>query len=222
MTGVEVVRRRSTAGEFHALAVPDPATSQVWVHEVTAPALVLGSTQSDDDVDLAACRRRGVEVVRRRSGGGAVWLVPGEVVWVDVIVPAGGPGWSDDVHVPMVWLGRHLRRAFAELGVSDVVVHDAPMVRTAASAVVCFDGLAPGELTRGGAKLVGTSQRRVRHAARLQCCWYVTHDHGDLVELLATPVDVGALRAVATVDAEVAHALPDALVRSLRAPDGLD
>ena len=59
-------------------------------------------------MDHEACERAGVAVVRRRSGGGAVLLVPGEVTWLDVIVPPGSAGWSDDAHVPMVWLGRHL------------------------------------------------------------------------------------------------------------------
>ena len=97
------------------MPLPDPAEPEVWLHEITAPALVLGSTQRDDVVDAAACERAGVEVVRRRSGGGAVLLLPDEVVWVDVIVPAGGAGWVDDVHRPMVWLGEHLAAAFAAL-----------------------------------------------------------------------------------------------------------
>ena len=39
----------------------------------------------------------GVAVVRRRSGGGAVLLDPGGVVWVDVVVPRHDPRWDDDV-----------------------------------------------------------------------------------------------------------------------------
>ena len=39
-------------------------------------------------VDLEACAGAGVEVVRRRSGGGAVLVEPGSVVWVDVLVAA--------------------------------------------------------------------------------------------------------------------------------------
>ena len=60
-----------------------------------------------------ACRRAGVDVVRRRSGGGAVLLRPGEVTWIDVIVPAGTLAGPTDVHAPMVWLGQLLGRAFA-------------------------------------------------------------------------------------------------------------
>ena len=62
---------------------------EIWVFDVERPALVLGSTQRPDIVDAEACRRAGVEVVRRRSGGGLVLLEPGNVVWFDVVVPRG-------------------------------------------------------------------------------------------------------------------------------------
>lgn len=212
----EVVRSRSTAAEFHRLDIPDPPTAQVWVHEITRPALVLGSTQHHDQVDLVACERAGFDVVRRRSGGGAVLLVPGEVVWVDVIIPADGPGWSPDVHRPMMWLGQHLAAAFRAVGDNDVNVHDHGMVHTDYSRLVCFDGVGPGELIRGdGSKLVGISQRRTRAAARMQSCWYSSYDPSVLTSLLADGPPVSALSAVATIDIERASGVVDLLVQEL-------
>ena len=210
-----IVVSRSTAGEFHARSVPVEPTPQIWMHAVTSPALVLGSTQRDDVVDREACERAGVEVVRRRSGGGAVWLAPDEVVWIDVIVPCDAPGWSEDMHRPMLWLGRHLAAAFRSCGLDDVVVHDGAMITTAHSKLVCFDGLGPGELTFGPAKLVGISQRRTREAARLQCCWYSAYRPHRLVELLSVAVEPDALRQVAVVDPAIGAAVPAALLRSL-------
>lgn len=212
------VRRRSTAGDFHALPIPDSAEPEIWVHDVTRPALVLGSTQRDDGIaDIEACQRAGVEVVRRRSGGGAVLLVPGEVTWVDVILPAGHAGWSDDVHRPMVWLGEVLGSAFEAAGVDDVAVHDTAMVTTDHSSLICFDGIGPGEVLLNGAKLVGISQRRTRSAARLQCCWYSTYDPTALSSLLVGAPDPAALNPVATVDAGTAAAVVDSLAASLGA-----
>jgi lipoate---protein ligase len=211
-----IARRRSTASEFHALPIPDDPQPQIWVHELTAPALVLGSMQRDDVVDRSACARAGVEVVRRRSGGGAVWLAPDEVVWIDMIIPRGVPGWSDDIHRPMVWLGHHLAEAFQRCGVDDVNVHDGAMATTAHSRLICFDGLGPGELTRGAAKLVGISQRRTRDAARLQCCWYSAYRPESLTAMLRTDVDLSALRPVAVVERDAAMAIPEMLATSLR------
>jgi lipoate-protein ligase A len=230
-----VVRFRTTATEFHQRSVPDPAPTELWWPEITAPALVLGSSQPEQDVDREACERAGVAVVRRRSGGGAVLLLPGEVTWLDVIVPVGSAGWSDDVHGPMVWLGRHLAAVLDELldellgdpgdegpdeptaGGRDVSVHDGPMVTTSWSSTVCFDGVGAGEVLLGGRKLVGISQRRTRHAARLQCCWYSRHDPARLVELLAPRArpTVTDLRPVATVPPAIADAMPTALAARL-------
>ncbi|MFK8023637.1 MAG: hypothetical protein AB8G26_06710 [Ilumatobacter sp.] len=220
-----IVRRASTAGEFHALPIPEPATPQLWVHEVTRPALVLGSTQRDQVVDRAACDRAGVEVVRRRSGGGAVFLHPGEVVWVDVILPRGGPWWSDDVHVPMVWLGDRLERAFALAGhgstraveehrtSSKLSVHSAAMVTTENSPLICFDGIGPGELvTDNGSKAVGISQRRTRDAARMQCCWYTRYDPTALTELLVDAPDPADLRRIALIREEISRNVVESLL----------
>jgi lipoate---protein ligase len=213
-----LVRSRSTAADFHGRPVPDPAPREIWQHDVTTPALVLGSAQDLSVVDLDACRRAGVDVVRRRSGGGAVLLVPGEVTWIDVIVPSGAPGWSDDVHGPMVWLGRHLAEVMIALaGTDDIVVHDTAMRTSPWSTQVCFDGVGAGELLLEGRKLVGISQRRTRHAARLQCCWYSTYGHESLVELLAPANRPAAvdLTPVATLPATLADAIVAALAASL-------
>lgn len=186
----------------------------MWRHDVTAAALVLGSTTPESVADRSACDAVGAEVVRRRSGGGAVWLAPGEVVWVDVIVPAGSPGWTDDVRRSMVWFGERVRDALAEGGL-DVEVHRSEMSRTPWSNIVCFDGLAPGELVVGDAKIVGLSQRRVRRAARFQCCWYTHYEHAALTGLLTPTIDPTDLRPVATVDRELADALPVLLIDAL-------
>lgn len=213
-----LIRRRSTAAEFHALDIPSPASPEIWVHEITKPALVLGSTQRDGGiVDTDACHRAGIEIVRRRSGGGAVLLVPGEVAWVDVILPAGHAGWSDDVHAPMVWLGERFARAFEAAGLIDVSVHRGALVSTEHSRLICFDGLGPGEVTVRGAKLVGISQRRTRAAARLQCCWYEAYDPATLTRLLVDAPNPAALSPVGIVDPMTSTLVVDSLAGALSA-----
>jgi len=217
VTEYRLVRRRATAAAFHAQPIPDPPEPEIWVHEIVAPALVLGSTQRDDMVDRAACAAAGVDVVRRRSGGGAVLLRPGEVVWVDVIVPAGSVGWAPDIHRPMVWLGEHLTGVLTALGVDGVGVHRGGIEHTEWSRLVCFDGLGPGEVTVGEHKLVGISQRRTRAAARLQACWYSGYDSAALVRFLDVDVDAAVLRSPATVPADIALAVPARLRDALSA-----
>jgi len=202
-----VERRSLSAADFHALDVPEPAERAVWVADPVAPALVLGSTQPDRDVrpDVA------VEVVRRRSGGGAVLVVPGDVLWVDVVVPAGDALWDDDVGRAAHWLGAVWAAALAELGVR-AEVHTGPLVRTRWSPVVCFAGLGPGEVTVDGRKVVGISQRRTRHAARFQSAALGRWDAPALASLL---VDVPAAD-LADAAAPAGAPLDDLLAAFLR------
>jgi lipoate-protein ligase A len=187
-----VERRALSVAAFHALDVPDPAERAVWIAEPTAPALVLGSAQPDDDVRAGI----DIEVVRRRSGGGAVLVVPGEVLWVDVIVPAGDALWDDDVGRATWWLGETWAAALGDLGVS-AGVHEGGLQRTPWSSSICFAGLGPGEVTVSGRKVVGISQRRTRHAARFQCAALGRWDPATLLELLAVDASAAELDGVA-------------------------
>ncbi|HVM09248.1 MAG TPA: hypothetical protein VM345_12340 [Acidimicrobiales bacterium] len=152
-------------------AVPDLVRT-VEVLEAETPAIVLGSTQRDDVVDRDECEAAGVEVARRRSGGGAVLVDPAEVLWVDVLVPHGDPLWVDDVNRSTAWLGRAWVSALREVGaIEDPVVHEGAICLNRWGRLVCFAGLGPGEVTSGagGPKVVGISQRRTRDGARFQC-----------------------------------------------------
>lgn len=210
--GWRVEHHRGSAAAFHARELPSPAERAVWVHEVTRPALVLGSAQRDDVVDTAAAAAAGCEVVRRRSGGGAVLLVPDEVLWVDVVLPRGDPHWVDDVGRSMGWLGVVWSRA---LGRGDEV-HGGPMVHTPWSSLVCFAGLGPGEVVRGGRKLVGISQRRTRESARFQCALYRRWDPAALAALVALTAGEREQLAADLADAVATDPMPvESLVAEL-------
>lgn len=194
----------------------------LWWFEVTGEAVVLGSTQADTVVDRARAEVSGVEVARRRSGGGAVWLAPGEVTWVDVLVPAGDRVWDDDVVAAASWLGEAWAAALGSLGVAGCKVHHGGLVRSTWSDAVCFAGLGPGEVTVGGRKVVGISQRRTRAGARFQCAALHRWVPGPLVELLdlgagatdalrGSAVGVDELTGTATTAAAVVEALGEAL-----------
>ncbi len=187
--------------------------AEVWVFDVERPAVVLGSLQSVDVLDQAACVAAGVEIARRRSGGGVVLLEPGRIVWFDVVVPAEllrAVGVGDDVRRSMIWLGDLIAAALGELGIVGVDVHRDPPV---GAAEICFAGIGPGEVVLDGRKLVGVSQRRTRAGSRFQCAVHVRWSPEALARLLRAPV--GELPPVATLTDEVAGELPPALARSL-------
>lgn len=181
-----VERFREPPSAFHARPLPDEPVRAVWVCEPTVPALVLGSAQRPEVADGHACTAAGVEVVRRRSGGGAVLVVPGDLLWVDLVLPAGDDLWDADVGRAFGWVGETWRRALVDLGVP-TDVHAGALVRTDWSTLVCFAGLGPGELTLPATttKVVGISQRRTRECARFQCAALRRWDPAALVQLLA-------------------------------------
>jgi len=211
----ELTRLRGTAAELHERPLGAPVVRRATVLELDRPALVLGSTQRETDADELALDAFDVELCRRRSGGGAVLLVPGQTVWLDVEVGRDDPHWDDDVGRSFHWLGRTWAAALADLGVQGDV-HTGGVLETPWSRKVCFGGLGPGEVTVAGRKLVGISQRRTRDGARFQC---VVHRRWDPVPLLGLLSLHHRERAAALVDlADVGAGIdvePDELVAAL-------
>ena len=157
--------------------------------QVSGPAIVLGSAQPEEHVDVAETERAGVEVARRRSGGGAVLVTESGVLWVDVVLPAGDPLWNDDVSQAALWVGQAWADALGRLGVGDATVWKQRMLTTEWSSRVCFAGVAPGEVLVDGKKAVGVSQRRTRHAALFQTAVLLEWAPAGLLRLLALDQD---------------------------------
>ncbi len=119
---------------------------------------------------MSCASERGLEVVRRRSGGGVVFVHPDDSVWLDVTIPRDDPHWVDDVGTSMLWLGEVFSDALSAW--VDADVHRGVFDAGASGRDVCFASTSPGELFVGGAKVVGISQRRTRDGARFQCVIY--------------------------------------------------
>lgn len=166
-------------------------------------AVVLGSTQPQSDVDPVAAAAAGTSVLRRRSGGGAVLVGPGLILWVEVAIPVGDPLWTADVGQAFWWLGQVWAAALVAAGLGDAQVWRGPLVHSAWSGRVCFAGLGPGEVTVGGAKVVGLAQRRTRTSATFHCAVAVVWKPGELLALMgldpATQVQVAAELAMAAI-----------------------
>jgi lipoate---protein ligase len=223
-----VERQHGPAAFLHQGSVAGTAGAErparlARILQVDRPAVILGSSQPESDVDLDAAAAAGVEVVRRRSGGGAVLVDSRALIWIDLLIPAGDPLWEADVQRATWWVGHTWAAALEGIGAGGgrPTVWRNGMRQTTWSKRVCFAGLAPGEVSVSGKKVVGISQRRTRRAALFQTAALLSWDPDALLLLLS--LDDGErsragaeLRAAATgIGPQYARALTDAMVAAL-------
>jgi lipoate-protein ligase A len=90
-------------------------TLRIW--EWASPAVVIGRFQSlRNEVDMDAARRHGIEVVRRISGGGAMFIEPGNTITYSIFAPIGmveGMGFEQAYALMDAWV----LAALGELGI---------------------------------------------------------------------------------------------------------
>jgi lipoate-protein ligase A len=167
---------------------PEPRRVAV-VREVAHRTLVLGSTQPADLVSPDALRDRSVELVRRRGGGGAVYLEPGAFLWVDAWIPRDDVLWAHDVSVAAEWVGQWWVEALVgvggSVGVGGLSVHRGRSAPGSFGDLVCFAGRGPGEVFVDDRKVVGVSQWRSREGALFSSCAYLEWAAEPLLDLLS-------------------------------------
>lgn len=134
------------------------------------------------DGELA--RSRGIDVVRRPTGGLAV-LHHGELTY-SVIAPVralGGP------RAAYLRINQALVAALQSLGVAAAIGSDQRAHVPHPDAVhPCFERPAPGEVVAAGRKLVGSAQRVERHTLLQHGSILLEGDQGDVVRLQSAGV----------------------------------
>ena len=119
------------------------------------PAVSVGRNQSlSREVDLAACRREGVEWVKRPTGGGAVFHEE-ELTYSVILRASSLPG--SVAHTYEV-LAAGLREAMRELSLEPEVIASPIGFRPGSAA--CFEAPAAHELLLKGRKVIGSAQVR--------------------------------------------------------------
>jgi lipoate-protein ligase A len=142
-------------------------------------------------VDLAACERDSVLIVRRQAGGTAVYAAAG-VLGLDIFVTATHPLASPDILEAYRWTGDVWVNALRALGVEAESV-SIEVARAAAKEakpqeailrLACFGSLSPYEVVVQGRKLVGLAQVRRRGGVLIQSCVHRRFDADRLALLL--------------------------------------
>lgn len=179
------------------LAGMTPSSAPVAGWSRTArDALVVGRSASAPPVDMAACARDGVEVVRRSSGGGPVLWDAG-LLALDVWLPRGHPLAPDDVVEAYRALGEAMAAGLCDAGLSGARVvpvdearrDDAPAgPADVVAGRACYGGVSPYEVVVGeGAarrKVVGLAQVRRMTGTVLQAGVLMSFDAPRLARLL--------------------------------------
>lgn len=196
--GWVVAHEHDTAARLHSRSHRTASGRTVRVCWPTDRAVVLGSTQSSHDFVPDELEALGIGIVRRRSGGGAVLLRRSGQLWVDVFVPATDDLFDSDVVRSFHWLGESFAAALDALvstalgadgaaRIGRIEVHRGGLERDGWVGRVCFAGVGAGEVTAGGRKVVGISQRRDRSGAWFQAVALLEPDQEVLADLLDLP-----------------------------------
>lgn len=143
------------------------ANPAAWVpvlrlYQFAPPCLSLGRFQSVTDADLDRCRARGIDVVRRPTGGRAV--LHERCLTYAIIAAAGVPPFAEGIRRSAMAIGGALALAVTRLGATVAL---APAPPRGPHSADCFAVPGIGELTALGMKLAGSAQLR-RGGAALQ------------------------------------------------------
>ncbi|MBO0764451.1 MAG: hypothetical protein J2P50_07675 [Hyphomicrobiaceae bacterium] len=151
----------------------------VRFHRYPACVLLGASQDVASSADAAYCRKAGIEVVRRVTGGGAVYMSPGMLAW-DVLVDRRGFG-RDLLVVTERVLGG-VAAGLSRLGVSARV-------------------RAPNDIAIGGRKVSGSSGYAAGDAAVLQGTVLICDDVPVMARALRLP-EAELVRRVTCLEAE--------------------
>ncbi len=156
----------------------------------------LGYTQDPSDVDQAAIREHGFDVVERPTGGGAILHVPSEVTYC-VVLPTDWPGLPGDLFEDYRYMSQGVLEALVGLG-----VEAGYRQATGGKDAFCYLREAGVSIVDGdGRKISGGAQRRTKDAVLQHGTVLVESDAGLQAELFGEDVErvragVGSLEAL--------------------------
>jgi lipoate-protein ligase A len=189
------------------------------------PTVSLGYGQPlDRHVDLEACRALGVGLVRRPTGGSAIYHDgPERELTYSVVATAADLGIGPDLLETYRWIGAALLRGLQSLGAPAALVPERPPDGPVPA--FCFARTGVFEIEVDGRKLVGSAQRRqgdsfLQHGAVL-----LDVDEPRLRRLFPTTRD--PLATLTTLASALGRRpsfeeVADALARAFEAEHGLD
>jgi len=155
--------------------------------------VTLGNFQeAEDQIDVEAARRMGVDVVRRITGGRAVFHA--QEVTYTICAPKDIAPWGKTLGQTYDWVAERLLEGLEQIGFDGNLDRGdhAVLERGADRRLVkppCFSSASRSEIVWNGRKLVGSAQRRTRRAFLQHGSILLGPAHLDLVDLLEFPAE---------------------------------
>jgi lipoate-protein ligase A len=201
-------------------------TPTLRFYQWNRPAVSIGRFQMvDQAVRADPCRSAGVPVLRRITGGRAVWHR--DELTYSLVCPLPSSLFPSALSGTVAVIGRALAASLQQLGlpVDGPAISDRPVDRVeraqwdrARTSSYCFDGPSWYEVTLKGKKVIGSAQRRWRDRFLQQGSILLRHDAEEVARWL--PVGDADLQAAAGLEdflpaPVTAHRLAHHLARSL-------
>ena len=138
-----------------------PALPTLRFYGWCRPAVSLGYFQSIvSEIDVAACRREGIDIVSRPTGGKAVYH--SDDFTYAVIAGDRDALFPPDIQGTYEIIGRWLMAGLRELGIQAELAHSERDCGGAMLKTSCFSSPSRFELLAGGKKICGSAQVRSR------------------------------------------------------------
>jgi len=177
--GAEHMRR-----DADQLAAMQPGDApRLTLYSWSPPAVSLGFMQNAASLlDLDACGRAGVEVVQRPTGGRAIlhW----EEITYAIVAPSSDPRFGASLAESHARIGDCLAAGLQTLGIEAALSRPALDPGRRLLRAPCFASPGRAELLVRGRKLLGSAQRRTRHAFLQHGSLLVGPAHLRLIEFL--------------------------------------
>ena len=155
--------------------------SMLWrFYSWSPPAVSLGYGQRSGEIDEESCRARNIEIVKRPTGGRAVFHI--DEFTYSVLAETGQ---SNTVIYAMVH--EVIREALLHMGIKADFCRTTPDMRKhydSAESVSCFTASARNELHVDGRKIVGSAQRRSKNVILQHGSLLLSGRHKMISELL--------------------------------------
>lgn len=147
----------------------------------------LGYHQKLEEIDTSLCNERGFDIVRRETGGRAVFH--SEELTYSMIIPKESEYYSDSILDVYNRISNVLVKALRESGIKDADLKkgkapDFKELYKEKLSSVCFSSTSTYEVVIGDKKLVGSAQKRLKESVLQHGSILVGDKHLELIDLL--------------------------------------